>query len=43
MDLETIEKRINELENQLSSIKKAITNQNAKANQAPLFRLRPDA
>ena len=33
MDLETIVKRIDELENQLFSIKKAITNQNSKANQ----------
>ena len=33
MDLETIVKRIDELENQLSSIKKAITGQNTKANQ----------
>jgi chromosome segregation ATPase len=32
MDLETIVKRIEELENQLFSIKKAITNQNSKAN-----------
>jgi chromosome segregation ATPase len=33
MDLETVVKRLDELENQLSSIKKAITSQNAKANQ----------
>ena len=33
MDLETIVKRLDELENQLSSIKKAISNQNTKANQ----------
>ena len=32
MDLETVVKRIDELENQLSSIKKAISNQNTKAN-----------
>jgi len=32
MDLETIVKRIDELDNQLSSIKKAISNQNSKAN-----------
>ena len=32
MDLETVVKRLDELENQLSSIKKAISNQNAKAN-----------
>lgn len=34
MDLETVVKRIDELENQLSSIKKAITSQNAMFNQA---------
>ena len=33
MDLETIVKRIDELENQLSSIKKAITGQNTRVNQ----------
>jgi len=33
MDLETVVKRIDELENQLSSIKKAITSQNAMFNQ----------
>jgi chromosome segregation ATPase len=33
MDLETVVKRIDELENQLSSIKKAITGQNTKVNQ----------
>ena len=32
MDLETVVKRLDELENQLSSIKKAISNQNTKAN-----------
>jgi len=32
MDLESVVKRIDELENQLSSIKKAISNQNTKAN-----------
>ena len=32
MDLETVVKRLDEMENQLSSIKKAISNQNAKAN-----------
>jgi len=32
MDLETVVRRIDELENQLSSIKKAIANQNTKAN-----------
>lgn len=32
MDLETVVKRLDELENQLLSIKKAISNQNAKAN-----------
>ncbi len=32
MDLETVIRRIDELENQLSSIKKAISNQNTKAN-----------
>lgn len=33
MDFETVVKRIDELENQLFSIKKAITSQNIKANQ----------
>ena len=33
MELETVVKRIDELENQLSSIKRAISNQNTKANQ----------
>lgn len=33
MDLETVVKRIDELENQLSSIKKAFSNQNSKVNQ----------
>ncbi len=33
MDLETVVKRIDELENQLSSIKKAITGQNTRVNQ----------
>ncbi len=33
MELETLVKRIDDLENQLTSIKKAITNQNIKANQ----------
>jgi chromosome segregation ATPase len=33
MDLETVVKRIEELENQLSSIKKAVTSQNTRANQ----------
>ena len=32
MDLETVVKRLDDLENQLSSIKKAISNQNTKAN-----------
>jgi len=32
MDFETVVKRLDELENQLSSIKKAISNQNTKAN-----------